>query len=340
MFLAGPGRSGTTAFADYMNQHPQILLCRERYKFVKEEVTPAFFTPERITNFREAETNLDQRHEGRHIKLVLSRDAQGLRWVGDKAPGYEQHLPVLQRNNPGAHFMIMYRPIEDVVESYDARSKNLDDRWLGGKDGVGIGIDHWNRALRETRAFVESNPDARVFIVDYEDFFEGEGSCVPLIENFLSVEFDDSVRRSWEEMSSGFEGRRRNKAPVGREQKLRIERGKDPEAEKWVLERIEWQRGEYGKKPTRQEPSVLERRLASRTSRGAWLKIENELLASEIEVQNARARRLEERISRLERRLGVKDPDAATTLRKRVVRFGRGLKTLGEAGKSRLFRRR
>ena len=32
LFVCGCARSGTTAFGDYLNQHPEVLLCQERYK--------------------------------------------------------------------------------------------------------------------------------------------------------------------------------------------------------------------------------------------------------------------------------------------------------------------
>ena len=137
--------------------------------------------------------------------------------------------------------MVLYRSIEEVAESYQARSKNPSDRWLGNRDGFKIGVRDWNVAMRKTRDFIESQLDPQVLVVSYHDFFHHSEAFIPLISRFLDIEFDDSVRESWRKMSRRFEERRRQKEPLDEEQQAYIEGNKDRVAEAWILERIERQ---------------------------------------------------------------------------------------------------
>lgn len=238
LFVAGTGRSGTTAFANYLNQHPEIMILKERYKFIPREVTPKHFTFERILDYSEDETNLPREHS---LKLLSTKDPEKLKWIGDKVPRYVRHLKTLQRNNPGARFIIIYRPVEEVAESYEARSRNPKDPWLGNRDGFKTGVRDWNVAMRKTRDFIESRLKPEVLVVSYHDFFYRNETFVPLISRFLDLEFDDSVRESWRQMSLRFEERRRPKNPTSEEQRAYIEENKDQAAEAWILERIERQ---------------------------------------------------------------------------------------------------
>ena len=238
LFIAGPGRSGTTALANYLNRHPEIMVCRERYKYIPKKVTPEHFSFERILDYREDETNLP-REQG--LELLSTKAPEKLKWVGDKVPGYVRNLKTLQRNNPGARFMVLYRSIEEVAESYQARSKNPNDRWLGNRDGFKIGVRDWNVAMRKTRDFIESRLNPEVLVVSYHDFFYHSEAFIPLISGFLDIEFDGSVRKSWRKMSWRFEKQRRQKEPLDEEQQAYIEDNKDRVAEAWILERLERQ---------------------------------------------------------------------------------------------------
>ena len=242
LFVSGPARSGTTAFADYLNQHQEILVCRERYKYVPRKIDSSFFTFDRILDYepqqRSGETNIPLEY---HAELLARKDPAKLKWIGDKHPGYARLLPAIYLNNPGASFILTYRPIEEVVESFDARSKNPEDVWLGGKNGFEMGVEFWNRTMRSTREFIESGLNPNVLIVSYHDFFYRNEDCIPLISRFLDLEFDDSIRKAWREMSREFEGERRAKEPFSEEQVALIEKRKDHVAEQWVLDRIEEQ---------------------------------------------------------------------------------------------------
>ncbi len=248
LFVCGCDRSGTTAFADYLNRHQEILICQERYKRTRpKSITSDHFTFERILDFRPEETKrpmwklrLSAKY---HTELLAKKDPAKLKWIGDKLPFYVRWMDVLAENNPGARFIVLYRPIEEVVESWESRAKDPDDYW---EDDLGAeaAVKTWNMALRKTREFIESSPAPRLLIIGYHDFFYRNEAVVPLVSRFLGLEFDEPVTRAWREASLQFEGGRRHKKPLSEEQRSFIQARADRDAEEWVLERIERQWGE------------------------------------------------------------------------------------------------
>jgi hypothetical protein len=237
LFVAGCQRSGTTAFTDYLNQHPEVLVCRERYKYVPTEVTVNHLTFDRILDYREGETNVPREY---HVELLESKDPARLRWIGDKNPGYFRHYESLQEYNPGARFIVLYRPVEEVAESFEARARDAGDLW---PDHLNFekGIQRWNLALERTRDFIENGAGSRTLVVGYHDFFYRNEACIPLISRFLGIDIDESVRKAWKEMSLRFENERRPKETIGRRQASFIRKNKDHAAEEWILERIDRQ---------------------------------------------------------------------------------------------------
>ena len=269
LFVGGCGqRSGTTAFADYLNEHQQILICRERYRHDARSVNPSFFTFERILSYDEEVTN---RRREYHARLLKEKDPAKLKWIGDKAPRYVNHLKTLQKNNPGAHFIVLYRPVEEVAESFEARARDPQDGWLS-ENGFEAGVRNWNRALWRTRKFAAGDYgwfpkwnralrrirefvkvdsagwySRRLLIVDYHDFFRGDEACIALISEFLELEFDEEIRTAWKRMSHRFDEKRRHKKPLGEEEASFLKENKDFAAEEWILDRIERQYSEISK---------------------------------------------------------------------------------------------
>jgi hypothetical protein len=237
LFVVGCPRSGTTALANYLNQHEELLLCVERYKYVRPtEVTPDLFTFERILDYREGETNIPKQ---RHAELLARKDPERLKWVGEKMPTYYKWYFQLLENNPGARFIVIHRPVEEVAESFEARARQPQDSWPHGFEE---GVKRWNQALRLTRKFVESEKKPEVLILHYHDFFYRNETCVPLISRFLEIEFDEPVLEAWRKRSERFEAKRRNKEPLDEERAAFVRENKNQAAEEWLFERIEEQR--------------------------------------------------------------------------------------------------
>jgi hypothetical protein len=229
LFIVGPGRSGTTAMMRYLNDHPRVLVLKERYKFVPEQVAPEFFTEERVLARDATETNSDGAAEDQ--RNLSEKDLSKLRWFGDKVPVFVRHMPALARNNPGSRFVVMYRQLEEVAASYAARAANQQDVWLGGKDGVGIAIRDWNAAYHAARQFVRQRP-RRVLMIDHAMLSEPD-ALARKVGPFLNVRFGERILEGWEKRSRQFAARH-HPFPLDAEDLRRIREGEDPEVGEWA----------------------------------------------------------------------------------------------------------
>lgn len=319
LFVIGASRTGTTALTDYMNQHEEILVCMERYKWVYDQMDSSFFTFRRILDYEpqprgsgKGETNTAWE---RHAELLANKDPSRLRWVGDKHGAEDWRFRAISENNPGAHFLITYRPIEEVVESFENRVRNPDIPALAGKDGVELGVNAWNRALRNSREYLETYEEPNGLIVSYHDFFNGFENYVPLLSEFLELEFDDSILKGWRETSGEFEGSRRKKSPMTEKKAAYIEENKDHDAEAWMLERIARQWNEPGlyKRTVGREKgrhrlinALMEQKKQEKTQNEIARRHERhaDRLSGELEVESKRVIAVEEERRRLEARMG------------------------------------
>ncbi len=248
LFVCGCDRSGTTTFADYLNKHPEVLVCQERFKATipQEKIRPDLFTFDRIGEFRPGETENPIWKNGKeyfvtyHKLLLAHKNERKLRWIGDKNPNYVRRPELIASNNPGARFIVMYRPIEEVAESWEARASDPEDHWNDNR-GFESAVRTWNLALRNTRRFVENSVAPRALLVNYHDFFERTEKVAPLISGFLNLELDDSVTEAWAEKSREFSNSRRPKKALSPEQQAYVRGHADREAEAWFLDRVEQQ---------------------------------------------------------------------------------------------------
>ena len=207
---------------------------------------------------------------------------------------------------------MLYRPVEEVAESWQARSANPEDIWPERKD-FEVGVKTWNRALNLTRRFIEGGSAPEVLLIDYHDFFYRNEACAGLISDFLELEFDESVLASWEVLSLEFEAARRPKTPLTERQISFIQERKDSEVEQWIQDRISRQWSESGVRlvrnpntPTQDERRTVASIMAAKGEvRAQAIKVgeleeqlvkQKEMLASQREI-NRRLRRRNRRLT-------------------------------------------
>jgi hypothetical protein len=174
-------------------------------------------------------------------------------------------------NNPGARFIVIYRPIEEIAESWEP--EDADDR-QNSNDGFGHAVKTWNRGLQGTRRFIRDSLIPRVLLINYHDFLYRTETVAPLISRFLELELDeispvelsDEVPQS-ERVRSG-------------EKRSLIQKHANRAAEAWILDRIEKQWVKPGL-------------YTQRTSKSA--------LATSLEEAEASTWRLQEKVRELER---------------------------------------
>jgi hypothetical protein len=323
LFVTGCQRSGTTAFTKYLNKHPEVLLGMERYGRVPAAtVTPELFGFERILDYGKEDSIMPREY---YLELLSRKDPARLRWIGDKYPGYLRWIHLLSENNLGAHFIVLYRPVEEVAESWEARSKNPGDPWLGGKNGFELGVKTWNNMQAKTRGYIEAGLGSRILVLSYHDFFYRNERCVPLISRFLGIEIDGATRERWGELTARFESERRPKEPLTEEQLEFVRENKDRAAEEWILGRLEnqWRALEACERESKRlvrDMGDEPRRLADNLLKVRAEAEEETRRAERLSKQN---RRLKRQVRDLRRRLqGDGHPEAYAGLLEGLKRLG------------------
>ena len=177
LFVAGLGRSGTTALMEVLVAHDEVALGVERYKRLyprdDEPVTRELFGQERFFDFSDGLTNLtpEQAPEwAPHYEAMRAKWGRA-RFVGDKMVAIRlQHV---WETVPDARFVCIVRDLEPVAASWEARARDPEDRgWAADQDATKA-VAGWNRSLRRVRRAVRQRPDHAV-VVEYHRFFGDE----------------------------------------------------------------------------------------------------------------------------------------------------------------------
>ena len=283
LFVCGCDGEGTTALADYLNRHPEILISQEGSGTTQQggvTVDPSTFKG--MLDFGPKVTGYSAPYDdgNRLIKsqaeFLANKDPARLRWVGASSFDYVRHMESIAGNNPGARFIVMYRPIEEVAESWEPQDA---DDLQNSNDGFGQAVKTWNRSLQGTRRFIRDSLIPRVLLVSYHDFFYRTETVVPLISRFLGLEFDESVMadRIDEVLQSERGG---SKETLSRQKRSLIQKRANRIAEAWILDRIDnqWKR-----------PGLY----TQNTAKAA--------LATSLDEMEAKTWRLQQRVRELER---------------------------------------
>ncbi len=284
LFVCGCDRSGTTVLADYLNRHPEILVRQESSETTQhEEVTLDLSTFERMLDFGPQETEDPTSNDDgdrlveHHAGLLANKDPARLRWIGASNSDYMRRMESVAGNNPGARFIVMYRPVEGIAESWE--TKDAGDN-LSSNDGFERAAKTWNRSLQGTRRFIRDSLVPRVLLVSYHDFLYRTETVVPLISRFLQLEFDEPVTADRADEALQSERGRRPEETLGKEQRSSIQKHANRAAEAWILDRIDKQWTKPGL-------------YTQKTSKAA--------LATSLDEMEARTWRLQQKVKELER---------------------------------------
>ncbi len=168
LFLAGLGRSGTTALLEVFSAHAQVALGVERYKRLyprdDQPVTPDLFAEERFFDFSDELTNLTPEAAPEWASHYAAMRAKWgtATYVGDKMVAIRlQHV---WETLPDARFVCIVRDLEPVAASWEARARNPDDLGWGADQDASKAVAGWNRSLRRIRRAVKHRPDHAVVV--------------------------------------------------------------------------------------------------------------------------------------------------------------------------------
>jgi hypothetical protein len=174
LFLAGLGRSGTTALFNVFSDHPQIVLGLERYKrlYLGEDVaiTRDLFDEDRFFDFSDGATNVtpDARKAwATHYAKMRQRWGTAT-YVGDKLVTIRAQR--IWETLPEARFIFIVRDVQEVAASWQVRAQSPQDTAWPEVRGARRAVAGWNRASRRIRRAVRQRPDHAV-VVEYARFF-------------------------------------------------------------------------------------------------------------------------------------------------------------------------
>ena len=191
LFVAGLGRSGTTALAEVLVAHPEIALGIERYKRLyprdDQPVTADLFSEQRFFDFSDELTNLtpEQAPEWAGHYGAMHAKWPTARYVGDKMVAIRlQHV---WESLPEARFVCIVRDLEPVAASWQARAADPDDLGWSADADARKAVSAWNRSLRRVRRAVRQRPD-RAVVVEYDRFFaDPEGASLGAVLSWLGL---------------------------------------------------------------------------------------------------------------------------------------------------------
>lgn len=198
LFVAGLGRSGTSALAEVLTAHPGIVLGLERYKRLWrgeriDELSPDLFERDRLLDFTDGLTTVvPERHP--RFREHYERMAAGFEqaaYVGDKMTTVR--IERVWKNLPDARFVCIVRDPREVAASWEARAGDAEDRfWPAHNDGV-RSVTRWNQANRRILRAVRSRPD-RVAVVEHASFFGSpDGRPLHRLLDWLGLDPADSA---------------------------------------------------------------------------------------------------------------------------------------------------
>jgi glycosyltransferase involved in cell wall biosynthesis len=204
LFIAGCPRSGTSALAFMLNEHPQIVLGFERFKRVRAQLDPFHFTPAQF--FAPAAAETDIRGELLYERL-RERWARGtVTVIGDKVPLYTRVLPQLLERFPRGRMVVMVRDLEDVAASFRRRAADPQDWWPAENDHR-LAVQMWNEALAAAREAERFGEGERIFLLPYEPLLAGEERWLDALLAFVGLPPTERLRAEHRRLAAEWRAR-------------------------------------------------------------------------------------------------------------------------------------
>ncbi len=212
LFIVGCPRSGTTALATLLAEHPSVVMGIERYGLrafpAHFSLTPDLFERDRFLHFREGDTFYSSFDFAPRAYRDVETKFASARWVGDKIPGMYATLPDLfEAFGERTTVLFIFRNIFDVAASYKARLLDPNDNW---SKGVSTAVTDWTRAIG---AYRRSAHQERIIPIIYESLVSDPHIAHALFDR-LGLEITPETRAAMDHLAARSEtlesGRKRN----------------------------------------------------------------------------------------------------------------------------------
>ena len=189
IFVAGLGRSGTTALGEMLNISSKIAMYTE------------LSNPFRIDGYFEDDlskklvTRTLKIHPHKKTNSIILKKSLGAEWVGDKRP-YFQFCAESSFDNLGiknTKCIFLDRSIIDICRSAHKRAENPNDPSWSLEKGVEHTILTYNASCRQIIHIYKNRPDifSSFIFPTYEEVFSSAEKAVKLFE-FCGVELSES----------------------------------------------------------------------------------------------------------------------------------------------------
>lgn len=211
-FIVGCDRSGTTVFQVSVASHSRITSFPETFFFqhlpgilgrfplwlgmASEKARPALRRALKEIGRTDLENRIPSSWRLRpYVDTfldILDREAleQGNDiWV-EKTPAHVLRLRLIQQYVPKVHIIHMIRDGRDVVASIWDRAQRYGDTFSKQRQNPSFGIQRWNRALRESLAYL--GQPGHTFVV-YEQFVRDPERVLRGVCRDLSISYEDKM---------------------------------------------------------------------------------------------------------------------------------------------------
>jgi hypothetical protein len=204
-FVLGCDRSGTTALTRLLHSHPAVVVGMERYKnrLSSKELArfgPALFERERFLDFQPEDTNItpEIKRFRTHYELAAQRLADGnVRYLGDKLVAKTPLALALKAQFPAPKVVFIYRDLLRVASSFCVRARNPNDtNWPEDRTHE-TALARWNEGFAAIDAFNSAPGDGGVFLVRYENMFNGDERTCSAMFAFLGLDVTPEVTKQF-----------------------------------------------------------------------------------------------------------------------------------------------
>ncbi|MFI5008675.1 MAG: sulfotransferase [Solirubrobacterales bacterium] len=237
LFVAGCPRSGTSALAFLLNEHPQVALGFERFKRVRAQLDLFHFTSSQFFSPVLAETDI--RGELLYERLRRRWESGTVRVVGDKVPLYTRVLPQLLGRFPQARMAVLVRDPLAVARSFARRAADPGDWWPAENDHR-LAVKMWNEALASVhavdavRAGEGEEEEGRVALLAYEALFSGEERWLEFLLAFAGVPLSTRLGAEYRRLADTWSARAGERVADPE-----LEGAADPELEAYVQAHVD-----------------------------------------------------------------------------------------------------
>ena len=134
--------------------------------------------------------------------------------IGDKVLARPKLVHRLATAYPDARWVFIFRDVEDVAASYEARAGDAEDvNWPETK-GYRSALVNWREGF-EAADLLEAQVGAdRLLPVRYEALFDGNLAALGALLSHIGVSLTEDVHRSFVDITSGWSERRVRRTPL------------------------------------------------------------------------------------------------------------------------------